>query len=59
MCDRFWFIHIFSYSNPIKSQLKTVLDFWLVNVCMKEFELILGEEMTTLETRLLVVDDNE
>lgn len=59
MCDRFWFLHILSYSNPIKSQLKTVLDFWLVTVCMKEFELILGVEMTTLETRLLVVDDNE
>lgn len=59
MCDRFWFLHILSYSNPIKSQLKTVLDFWLVTVCMKEFELILGVEMMTLETRLLVVDDNE
>ena len=28
--------------NPIRSQLKTVLDFWLVNVCMKECELIKG-----------------
>ena len=59
MCDRFWFIHILYISNPIKSQLETVLDFWLVTVCMKECELILSVEMTTLETRLLVVDDNE
>ena len=42
-CDHFWFIHIFSYTfNPIRSQLETVLDFWLVNVCMKECELIKG-----------------
>ena len=40
-CDRFWFVHILSYRfNPIRSQLETVLDFWLVNVCMKECELI-------------------
>ena len=40
-CDRFLFIHILSYKfNPIRSQLETVLDFWLVNVCMKECELI-------------------
>ena len=26
--------------NPIRGQLKTVLDFWLVTVCMKECELI-------------------
>ena len=26
--------------NPIRSQLETVLDFWLVNVCMEECELI-------------------
>ena len=39
----FWFIHILSYRfNPIRSQLETVLDFWLVNVCMKECELIKG-----------------
>ena len=42
-CDRFKFIHIFSYRfNPIRSQLETVLDFWLDNVCMKECELIEG-----------------
>ena len=42
-CDRFWFIHILSYRfNPIKSQLETVLDFRLVNVCMKKCELIKG-----------------
>ena len=42
-CDRFWFIHILSYRfNPIRSQLETVLDYWLVNVCMKECELIKG-----------------
>ena len=41
--DRFWFIHIVSYRfNTIRSQLETVLDFWLVNVCMKECELIKG-----------------
>ena len=32
MCDRFWFLHIFSYSNPIKSQLKTVL----IDYCLHE-----------------------
>ena len=32
-CDRFCFIHI-----PMRSQLETVLDFWLVDVCMKECE---------------------
>lgn len=32
MCDRFWFLHIFSYSNPIKSQLKTVL----IGYCLHE-----------------------
>ena len=42
-CDRFWFIHILLYRfNPIRSQLETVLDFWLVSVCMKECELIKG-----------------
>ena len=42
-CDRFWFIHILLYRfNPIRSQLKTVLDFWLVNVCMKGCDLIKG-----------------
>ena len=41
--DRFWFIHVVSYIfNTIRSQLETVLDFWLVNVCMKECELIKG-----------------
>ena len=41
--DRFWFIHVVSYRfNTIRSQLETVLDFWLVNVCMKECELIKG-----------------
>ena len=36
----FWFIHILSYRfNPTRSLLETVLDFWLVNVCMKECEL--------------------
>ena len=29
--------------SPIRSQLETVLDFWLVNVCMKECELIKGD----------------
>ena len=28
--------------NPIRSQMETVLDFLLVNVCMKESELIKG-----------------
>ena len=42
-CDRFWFIHILSYRfYPIRSQLETVLDFCLVNVCIKECELIKG-----------------
>ena len=42
-CDHFWFIHILSYRfNPIRSQLETVLHIWLVNVCMKECELIKG-----------------
>ena len=42
-CDRFWFIHLLFYRfNPIRSQLETVLDFWLVNVCMEECELITG-----------------
>ena len=41
--DRFWFIHVVSYRfNTIRGQLETVLDFWLVNVCMKECELIKG-----------------
>ena len=41
--DRFWFIHVVSYRfNTIRSQLETVLDLWLVNVCMKECELIKG-----------------
>ena len=40
-CAPFWFIHILSCRfNPIRSQLETVLDFWLVNVYMKECELI-------------------
>ena len=35
--------HILSHRfNPIRSQLETVLGFWLVNVCMKECELIKG-----------------
>ena len=42
-CHCFWFIHILSYRfNPIRSQLETVLNFWLVNVCMKKCELIKG-----------------
>ena len=42
-CDRFWFIHILSYRfNPIRGQLDTVLRFWLINVYMKECELIKG-----------------
>ena len=42
-CEQFWFVHILSYTfNPIRSQLETVLDFWLLNVCMKECELIKG-----------------
>ena len=41
--DRFWFIHILSCRfNPIRSQLETVLNFWLVNVCLKEYEFIKG-----------------
>jgi len=40
-CDCFSFIHILSYRfNPVRSQLETVFDFWLVNVCMKECDLI-------------------
>ena len=40
-CGRFSFIHILSCRfNPIRSQLETILDFWLLNVCMKECELI-------------------
>ena len=39
----FWFIHILSYRfNPIRSQMETVLRFWLVNVYIKECELIKG-----------------
>ena len=30
----------FNLLNPIRGQLKTVLDFWLVTVCMKECEFI-------------------
>ena len=42
-CDRFSFIHILLYSfNPIRGQLETDLDVWLVNVCMKGSELIKG-----------------
>ena len=42
-CDRFWLIHILSYRfNPIRSQLETVLNLRLVNICMKECELIKG-----------------
>ena len=42
-CDHFWFIHVVSYRfNPIRNQLETVLNFWLVKVCMKECELIKG-----------------
>ena len=41
--DQFWFIPIVSYRfNPIRNQLETVLDFWLVNVCMEECEVIKG-----------------
>ena len=40
-CGRFSFIHILSCRfNPIRSQLETILDFWLLNICMKECELI-------------------
>ena len=39
--DCFQFIHILSCRfNPIRSQLETVLDVWLVNACMKECVLI-------------------
>ena len=42
-CDHFGFICILSYRfNPIRTQLEIVLDFRLVNVCMKEFKLIKG-----------------
>ena len=35
--------HILSHRfNPIRSQLETILGFWLVNVCMKECGLIKG-----------------
>ena len=35
--------HILSYRfHPIRSQLETVLDFWLNNVCVKECELVKG-----------------
>ena len=41
--DRFWFIHILLCRfNPIRSQLETVLDFWLVNVWTEECQLIKG-----------------
>ena len=41
--DRFWFIYVVSYRfNTIRSQLETVLNFWLVKVCMEECELIKG-----------------
>ena len=40
-CDCFWVIHILSNRfSPIKIQLGTVLNFWLVSVCMKEWQLI-------------------
>ena len=43
-CDRFWFIHILLCRfNPIRIHLETVLNFWLVNVCVKECELIKGD----------------
>ena len=35
--------------NPIRSKLETVLDFWVVNVCMKEFELIKGNMGKTMK----------
>ena len=42
-CDRFWLIHILLYRfNPIRCQLETALNFWLVNLCVKECELITG-----------------
>ena len=39
--DLFTFFRILRF-HPIRSQLETVLDLWLVNVCMKECELIKG-----------------
>ena len=41
-----WPLLIYSHSCVqiylIRSQLETVIDFWLVNVCMKEYELTEG-----------------
>ena len=43
-CDSFWFIHILSCRfNPIRSQLETFLNFWLVNFGMTECEFITGD----------------
>ena len=43
-CDGFWFIHILSCRfNPIRSQLETFLNFWLVNFGMTECEFITGD----------------
>ena len=68
--DRFWFIHILLCRfNPIKSQLETVLDFWLVNFCMKECELIKGghtsgfvavnDFMMWIKITAIIVDEND
>ena len=56
---RFLFVHILSHRfNPIRSQLETVLDFWLVYVGVKEYELMWGHifgllAVTTLPHRKL------
>ena len=53
-CDHFQFIHILGRFNPIRSQLETVLDFWLVNAFMKECELIKGGRIFGFKQKLLV-----
>ena len=56
---RFLFVHILSHRfHPIRSQLETVLDFWLVYVGVKECELMWGHifgllAVTTLPHRKL------
>ena len=58
-CDRFWFIHILSNRfNPIRSQPKTDLESWFVNVYMKECELIKGGRTFGLLAVIVIKGDH-
>ena len=51
-CDSFWFIHILSYRfSPIRSQLETVLGFWLVNVLHERMYIFSGRQKYLCITR--------